>query len=254
MRIALEFTLTISPCMGCSFCPQEKLAASYGDGARKMSMADFESILAKLPKECEIHFSGMSECFLHPEAPQMMAKAKSLGFEVHLYTTLMGLTPSGAFILPKQISARIHVPDIKAFKVPDKKWIEQHEIWRSTKIRASYMAMDNPTSEVGAYLASKKIEVELPAMLSRGGNLPQIERMAIAGPIRCTADRWHQNVVLPNGLVVGCCMDYATSVRLGNLLADSYSDIQEEAEFWRSNMVKDASGTICSKCEWAAPL
>jgi hypothetical protein len=36
-------------------------------------------------------------------------------------------------------------------------------------------------------------------------------------------------------------------------LRQPYSEIHWEAEKWSMAMSKDATGTICSKCEWACP-
>lgn len=132
---ALEITFNVSRCFDCHFCPQQKLAAAYKSDKCKLSMDDFELILSKLPKDVSIHAAGFSEPFLNPLAPKMIALAKEEGFNLHLYTTLMGLTESGAGQLPKTIDfCCVHAPDTKEFTLNEDIWIKQHYLWRLTGV------------------------------------------------------------------------------------------------------------------------
>jgi radical SAM protein with 4Fe4S-binding SPASM domain len=252
---ALEFTTSISNCLSCTFCPQEKLGAAYHSDKRMMTMEDFHTILNKLPKDVQIDFSGFAECFLNPNTPEMIASAVDSAFHVVLYTTLIGLRSPGLEVL-KQFRphfVKIHVPDGKALVLNEEKWVEQHELFLMAKIPAQYMAMGQPSDFIKRHLAIKGIPLELPDMLSRGGNLAHIPVRDITGqPMHCTMNRWTQNVVLPNGDVYGCCMDYSLSVYLGNLLRQPYKEIEWEAEKWKMATMKKAEG-ICATCEWATP-
>lgn len=218
-----------------------------------MSIDTFHDILSKLPADCQIHFSGFAEPFLNPNAAEMMAVARDTGRETHVYTTLIGLKAASIPILkdyPPRVF-RIHVPDMKGLKFNEEKWVEFHELFLLSKVKASYMAMGDPSDFIKRYLAIKGIPLELPDMLSRGGNLAHVPVRDITGkPMRCTMNRWYNNVVLPNGDVYGCCMDYSLSVPLGNLLRQPYLEIEVEAANWRANMEKSAQG-ICAHCEWA---
>jgi hypothetical protein len=45
-------------------------------------------------------------------------------------------------------------------------------------------------------------------------------------PVRCSKTiNYDQHVLLPNGDIVLCCMDYDTKHILGNLVTDSYQDL-----------------------------
>jgi hypothetical protein len=246
---SLELTLSVSSCLGCGFCPQEKLAAAYKSDKRKFTMEDFILVLSKLPKDCRVDFSGFAEPFLNPLAPQMICLAKKQGFEVAVYTTLVGLTSAGAGQLPRNLDlVRLHVPDLKGLVIPDDRWIRQHVIFRETHIPYTAMAMGTMSPKVEAYLKEQSVTVDMPTMLSRGGNLWDVKRNT--GHIICSMDRWHSNVCLPNLDVVGDCMDYACSVKLGNLGTQSYDDIYAAAEAWKHSFKEESS--ICSKCEWNA--
>jgi radical SAM protein with 4Fe4S-binding SPASM domain len=220
-----------------------------------MSRGDFDTILSKLPQDCEAHFSGFSEPFLHRDAAEMMALAASLGHEVHLYTTLMGLNARQAEHLAKAKLAcvRLHVPDTVGLKVRTDIWLRQLDLFLTTGHPFTCMAMGPLDPQLQFVLSNRGINVELPEMLSRAGNLwqPPHTRVVAGQPMRCTMSRWHSNVVLPNGDVYGCCMDYGLTVPLGNLLAQSYEDIYAAGEQWRLNTEPAAAG-ICATCEWAA--
>lgn len=250
MSQTMEFTLCVSKCLGCHFCPQDALGATYS-GERMMTVETFEACLRKLPEGTRVDFSGFSEPFLNPNACTMMHMARKAGREVYLYTTLVGLRECCVQLLNEAPPSyvRIHVPDMQGLIFPVKKWIEFHELFLKAKISATYMAMGEPEADIKTHLAIHNIVVERPDMLSRGGNLWDPGQKN--GPIHCTMNRWHSNVVLPNGNVYGCCMDYSLSVPLGNLLTQDYGAIHDEAEKWRVNMERDATGSICAKCEWS---
>ena len=96
-----------------------------------------------------------------------------------------------------------------------------------------------------------------------------LDRQAVAGqgveaPVRypeavgCSFTPFYdQNVMLPNGDVVLCCMDYTLSVRLGNLLRQEYFELfsgEAMAKLHASNMRVEgpaedpAKRTICRNC------
>lgn len=250
---SIEFTLTVSRCLNCSFCPQDKLSAAYKSDKRRMTAEDFVTILSKLPKTVRCDFSGFSECYLHPDAHKFIQMAITGGYETHIYSTLVGLRQRSVEALREYPPSyfRVHVPDKTGLKLADDMWIRQHELFLESGVPATYMSMSELTDAVGKHLRGKNIEVELPAMLSRASNLWQ-HRSIEGRPMRCSMNRWFNNVVLPNGDVVGCCMIYDLSVILGNLLRQPYEEIQSAAEEWKSRTEAKASAP-CAACEWGVP-
>lgn len=249
----LEFTLTVSPCLGCHFCAQDKLAAAYKSDKRKMSLSDFEIILNKVPDDVIFDFSGMSEPFLNPDACSMMALAKMKGRTVRVFSTLMGLKSGCVDVLAfhKPHYWRCHAPDTKGLKIPDAVWIKQYELFLQANIPHTVMAMGPLTPGLKSYFDSRSVNVELPEMLSRAGNLWQDRDFK--GRITCNADRYFQNVILPSGDVVGCCHLYSMEIVLGNLLTEPYSAIHERAQAW-ANDKNPPSNSPCRKCSWAKPI
>ena len=115
------------------------------------------------------------------------------------------------------------------------------------------MAMGIVTDKVATYLNDKGIHYEVPQMLSRGGNVAVVASPNLEGNIVCGMDRWHQNVVLPDGNVYTCCMDYGLTMPVGNLLAQDYQEIYDKAETYKVN-VNPPANSICRSCEWARKI
>jgi radical SAM protein with 4Fe4S-binding SPASM domain len=251
----LEITTKIGCKLACKFCPQKTLVTSYKDKSNTLfQLDDFIKVLETVPKEIDIHFSGFSEPFLNPAAPAMIKIAHLRGHNIHLYSTLVGLTEDGANVLKqyKPHYTRIHIADQNAMRVEDEKWIAFHELFLTTGIQGSYMAMGHVTDNLKKYLESKSISYEIPNMLSRGGNL-DFGSHYIEGNLICGMNRWHQNVILPNGDVYACCMDYGLTMPVGNLLNESYSSVWDKAEKYKNN-TNPPVDSICRKCEWAIKI
>lgn len=250
----LEITVKGQCPLQCGFCPQSTLKAAYG--VRPMfDTGDFHKCLSTVPESVRVDFSGYCEPMIHPNIAEMIRWAREAGHEVHLYTTLVGLTDSKMsyiFMYPPHY-IRIHCPDAQALRVHDSRWIKLHKIFAGTGIPATYMAMGPMTPGLTSYFASNGINVELPQMLSRGGNLPNVPAPKITGRIRCAADRWHQNVLLPNGDVQACCMDYGLTMTLGNLMRQPYDEIEQRANQFEANK-NPPENSICRSCEWATQI
>ena len=252
MTETLEITTRLGCKIGCSFCPQGLLQDTYSADTKQLGFEEFVHILGKVPNHVQIHFSGFAEPFLNPKAAQMMRLASERGYKVHLYTTLVGLTDPAVELLKetKIEVVRIHIPDTKAMVIDSDAWIALHERFMKLNWKQqTYMAMGQVYEKVRCYLEDCGFEIEMPTMLSRGGNLWKPRN--IQGPVKCGMERWHQNVLLPNGDVYACCMDYGLSMPLGNLLFDSYDTIWKKAEEYRLN-TNPPSNSICRTCEWAA--
>lgn len=85
MRKWIEIT-TYLPCVNkCSYCPQSKLMRAY-KGQKRMNLKTFEQILANIPLDVEIHFSGFSEPYGHPDIEEFFKLASS--HKVALYTSV----------------------------------------------------------------------------------------------------------------------------------------------------------------------
>lgn len=88
---------------------------------------------------------------------------------------------------------------------------------------------------------------------TRAGNQPIPNRAfptARKGQIGCTR-KFRHNVLLPNGDVVLCCMDYGMQHILGNLLTDTYAALFHNQEFRKiqQGACDDTSSILCETCD-----
>ncbi len=247
--------------MKCTFCPQDKLVSNYPpDAVRALSLVNFKIIVDKLPTYVRIDFSGMAEPWANRAATEMLRYALEQGRTVAIYTTLQGmrdpLEVAGLLMqYEKQIEVVVvHLPDtrgnMRGFK-DSERYQEALKIFRTGR-GVKFMTMGEtsiagPTDMVwGA--------------ITRAGNLDlqQIEGQAIEEeiahrkPLTCSYTPFYdQNVLLPNGDVVLCCMDYSVKHKIGNLLTDDYFDMFKSevmGTLLANNMQYGNTDSICRKC------
>ena len=237
----LEIT-TVNKCvMDCTFCPQNAFQKNYR-GSGSLSLENFKTVLSKLPKDIEIDFSGFAEPFLNPRCMDMIEYASSEGFEVRLYTTLVGLRFDDVERLkkcnPKLI---LHLPDnLGNAKIP---------------VTETYL------KTLGKVLQTMRVDAfsvmnENFRSNGRAGLLPNSEQKRIRGRFNCTKLVYPQVDMLPNCDVVLCCMDFGLRHRLGNLLEMSYAEIIASPEFQKVRLSRFRTGidSICKNCSFAAPI
>lgn len=215
-------------------------------------MDDFENVLKRIPLENEIAFCGFSEPFLNPNCSRMLAATSAYGFHSILLTTLVGFTRKDLDIMPRHgiHYIRFHLPDTQYCKLDEDEWIHKHQMFWGMKIQAQYdhFTMGEVSCKIRGYLASIGVTDLLGMhLISRAGAVHPVTPKT--GELFCVQQRWHRNVIMPNGDVYLCCMDMALEHKLGNLLVDDYRTIYDEAE---RLMVADHEHMICARCEYAA--
>jgi hypothetical protein len=229
-----------------------------------MSFDTFKSCLDKIPLNVHIHFSGMAEPWLNPECTKMLLYAHEKGYEIAVYTTTVGMTMSDVEKI-KAIPFRpfcVHLPDKEMYskiEITDSYLEIIDSISRNAVQNLEYMTMGTLPSEVRRLL---KKRISKTSMLSRAGNIE--EKMGVStpaklkGPIRCrsSGDSLNHNVLLPNGEVLLCCMDYGMQHVLGNLLVTDYSSLFKSEEFRKlqKGLEDDSFDILCRYCENASTL
>lgn len=251
----MEFTTSIDTQNGCVvdcvFCPQRTLQKSY-KGERFMTLDNFKKTVDKLPQEVRVTFAGFTEPWLNKNCTDMVLYAHEKGHHISIFTTGIGMSiedierikhipfagnPNGCFTL--------HLPDQerKAKHPITKRYIEVIEHFGKIQNQIhnfTTMCMGTVHEDVRHVFSSAPVY----DMWSRAGNLvgemimkPELlERKAewkIAnhGEKQMTCgclEKMYHNVMLPNGDVSLCCMDYGLKHILGNLYEQSYEDIVPE--------------------------
>jgi len=247
----LEFTTSIPKkgcVVDCAYCPQRTLQARY-NGRTHMPLDDFRRIVDRLPTEIRITFSGFVEPWMNRDTTDMLLYAHSRGHRVAAFTTGVGMTLDDVerikdvpFDTGPNAGFCLHLPDREgiARHPMTKTLISVYERFKELEghIQGFYvMSM----SEVHPDVAHLFPDPVVPAFWNRAGNLlgeamikPELDKWLYrvnSAPVQhapstcnCVEDLYH-NVVLPNGDVSLCCMDYDLRHILGNILEQDYEDI-----------------------------
>lgn len=268
----MELTTMIGCPLMCTFCPQDNLRTTYGDNTKYMQPMDLMTVLAKLPKNTRIDFSGMSEPWANPACTTMLEMVLYMGFKVAIYTTLYGMTDPEKVreVLeqhPDQVEViMLHLPDansnMKGWK-NSPEWQRAAAVITNTKVPCGIGAMTMDKNGV--------VHPDLQPMVgqlagwvghTRADSLPveQIGAQDISITPRnefaltCASTPFYdRNVLLPNGDVVLCCMDYNLKHVIGNLLTQTYDEIMNGEKLKEIIKMNEAVGfdkcSICKSCE-----
>lgn len=232
----------------CVFCPQRTLQKIY-QGDKYLSLDNFKKLIDKIPQEIRITFAGFTEPWLNKHCSDMLLYAHEQGHPISVFTTGIGMSiedvqkiknipyapnPNGGFVL--------HLPDQERLaKHPiSKKYIEVLEYFKSiqNEIKNFYTMSMGPIHEEINHIFESAI---IHDMWSRAGNLlgeailkPDLInfkdrfKSIYHGEKEMTCnceERLYHNVLLPNGDVSLCCMDYGLKHILGNLFHQDYEEI-----------------------------
>ena len=279
----LEITTMIGCPLMCNYCPQDSLRDAYGDDIKYMRLEDFKTIVDKLPKNVRLDFSGQAEPWVNPACTDMFEYAMQKGFTAAIFTTLYNWDEAtvhrmGELLLEYAAQVdifKIHFPDeagnMKGWK-PSEEWEYAYTGMR-TIVQAAGIHYEAMTmSDHGVHPAITHLEgvgVSHSWSISahdRAGTLDkeQVKEQPIMfipkheGPIKCSkTDLYNQGVLLPNGEVLLCCMDYDKKHVMGNLLEQEYADLQTNPAMARllelNALPHYTSESLCKSCTDACP-
>jgi len=238
-----------------------------------MSFDTFKRCLNKLPRDVEITFAGFSEPWLNPECTKMVLYSHKLGFKIAVFTTAVGMELSDVDLI-KRIPFKgffVHLPDNKEqtkIKV-DKNYLRIiNKLFNSNIQNISYACpgLTGPTevhSKLKQLLKKTNIPSDGQRLNTRAGNI-KIEGLSPSKKIKGVIPNWkrihlrcrffNRNVLLPNGDVVLCCLDWSLKHVLGNLLVSDYGSLFKSEEFLKiiKGLKDDSSDILCRYCEWAS--
>lgn len=269
LRPTLEITSRVGCSVHCKFCPQDKFIGLYTRKSRPMltTFDLFKTCIDKTPKDMIVDFAGFAEPFLNPDIVRMMQYAASIGKDMRLFTTLVGLNEEkldAVLALPFRYVV-LHLPDKYDYSnIPrtNEYFLLLQRMLRAKKQdgtpfvdKANSQAELHP--DVLPYLRHE-LGNELTAsgrLIDWAGNLSEDELLHSPekhGEIICNyAVNQNHNILLPDGTVLLCCMDWGMTCVLGNLVENSYEDIVngEIIQKIRKNMCTDLGEFfICRKC------
>lgn len=282
-RPTLEITTMVGCPLMCNYCPQDTLRDAYGDDVKYMSLEDFKTVIDKLPKDVRLDFSGQAEPWTNPACTDMFEYAMGQGFKAAVFTTLYNWDETTVHRMGELIMN--HADQIEIFKIhfPDeagnmKGW-KFSEAWEY-----AYLGMRTIVQAAGIHYEAMTMSDDgvhpairhLPgvgvshswsiAAHDRAGTLDteRVSEQPIKfgpkhrGPVKCSKTaKFNQNVLLPNGEIAICCMDYAKKHVVGNLLQHNYAGIQTSAgmQYLLEQNARNewTENTLCKSCTDAIP-
>ncbi|MBR9701524.1 hypothetical protein GOV13_01240 [Candidatus Pacearchaeota archaeon] len=263
MSPALEVTTRIGCKNMCSYCPQKTIIKKYSDsgGDFLMKFETFKKCLSKVPKNVQIDFSGMAEPWLNPDCSEMVLHTHKSGYNLSIFTTLVGMEKSDLKKI-KDIPFQqfiVHLPDAEEktkIKV-DKKYLSVLEYLCENKVKnCEFHFFSTIEPQIISVLKNYRLKIKdiSSNLVTRAGNLGSGKLKKKKSIFCSSAPRnLNHNVLLPNGDVILCCMDYGLIHKFGNLLKQDYGSLFKSKEHLRIKeaMKKGGIGTICMNCEKA---
>lgn len=268
----VEITTRIGCSLNCRYCPQHILLDKYfqTDKNRQsvMSLENFKQYLKKIPKHVRIVFSGMCEPFLNKDCSAMMKLASDEGYVLELATSLWGASQEDIKIM-ENINfdgVVLHLPDNQGATPLASDIHNHHELVKAL------LQMEKKGNKLVTGISChgelhdryKDLFNLLPVIIplteslhDRAGNLKheELPHPHTEGDIYCIRAGMKKidiNVLLPDGTMILCCMDYGMDAVLGNLSNQTYEDIVYGSS--AKHIIEDMhSGrdVICNKCAFA---
>lgn len=259
----MEITTQIGCKNNCVYCPQSKLIQAYSKRSSvfQMTFGLFKKCIDKIPPGINIGFAGMSEPWLNPECSDMLRYAYSSGHKIEVFTTLVGMDLNDVEIL-NTVSFKefcVHLPSaepVENFSV-DLHYLTVLDKLCASSIEASFIINGkNVHPEVKSVMEARRKHCSPNYLHTRANNIHIEGRKVVSkltGEINCRR-KLRYNILLPNGEVVLCCMDYGLEHVLGNLLESNYRSLFRGKEFQRiTKGLKDESQKIlCRYCDQIA--
>ena len=267
--ILFEITTCIGCSVACKYCPQKILTRKY-QGNRMLQFESFKLAIDKVPKDRMIAFSGFSEPFLNPNCADMICYAHELGHPIMLATTLVGMTMHD-FEKIKHIPFHIftlHLPDkVGNANIPmtDEYFELLDAVLDARKIvdgkEQPLIGKANCQGEIHP-LIKKRVAgrtMIFAELADRAGNLEPDNIIhsigTLSGCIYCNySPSLDNNVMLPNGDVVLCCMDFGMRHILGNIFTQSFEEIRTSPnlQMVRNGLVhSEGADVLCRHCSEA---
>jgi hypothetical protein len=221
----------------------------------------------------------MAEPWANPDATAMLRHTLERGYTTAIYTTLYGMEVADGDAVVDLMRRHAAQIEVMCLHLPDR-----NGNMRGWRYNADYEANLRAFVTFGLSGALKNFQVmtmdgtgkphkdldHLGIQLgqwtghTRAGNVTENEvpGQAISqtpkheSAVSCAFTPFYdQNVCMPNGDVVLCCMDYSLKHKIGNLLTQDYYDMFSGAglgQLMAENMIpRYSDGSLCKSCDRA---
>lgn len=258
MKQIIQFNTIIGCPNNCSYCPQKTVTRNYKKLSKQkiMTMDTFITCYKKLPGGIEIAFGGYSEPFLNPDCSNMILYANQHNSPIQVNTTLVGLTTDDVDRI-KDVdfsSFLVHLPNKKDFFMEKKKLIDVLiYVCKGIHKNLGFVYFNDIDQDILKTIKDFGYEPIVGTINSRCGKLYGSQHILGYGFCEMHYMKWH--VILPDGSVSLCCMDFGLHHILGNLLFDDFSDLYKKKEWLRLKHDQKTydSDILCRDCEFFVP-
>ena len=254
----MEVSTGIGCRINCVYCPQSKIINAYTSRSNVLSLSFemYRKCIDKIPLEVDIVFAGVAEPWLNKECTKMLMYAHEKGHRLSVYTTLVGMKLSDieAFEMVPFKYFYVHLPSIEEYENIN---IDGEYLKLLAKI---YRSSIKVRFECRGEKLHPKLKLVLgdaailyPRLSTRAGNIP-VKDIPFPekkrGALGCLRNL-HFNMLLPNGDVILCCMDYGMKHVLGNLLTEDYSSLFQGEVFLKvkKGMEDESLDILCRYCD-----
>lgn len=273
---SIEITAVVGCARKCTYCPQDLIIDKYrlirGEDAQLLHPRDFEKMLQNLPDKLIVYWTGFAEPLQNKHFPELFRMVSERGYTSYISTTLFTTNQDSIKVIcdrDKWGRIGLHLPDNSGYmqgKV-DKQYLDN--------LREVVLSMDPARQDMfhvfgelhdgikalfqepevrdkAARIPLTEIPLDSPLATTRANNATDhkgsVSVEAPAGTLLyCHAKRFNQPVLLPNGDLSMCCMDYGLTGIIGNLLHEPYDSIVQRASRYMSHNLPP----LCFNCEWA---
>ena len=265
LRSSLAITTNVGCKNVCSYCPQKSIVQAYNQLSEVISMSfdTFETAVESVPGSVALSFSGFSEPWLNPDCTRMVLLAHEKEFKIRVNTTLIGMQPEDIHQLASVpfIKFVVHLPDnqnLTRIRV-DKTYLDnlvlilkEPPLNLTWKFHQSSSEL-NIHPEVFEVLQRHKAPVQIFGLNSRAGKVNSGTKYEPVnkGRVLLECQDFHHNILLPNGDVALCHMDWSLKHILGNLLTMEYSAIHSSKAFKDLQLAlsQPDADILCRACE-----
>jgi radical SAM protein with 4Fe4S-binding SPASM domain len=243
--MVIEFTTMVGCSNMCVYCPQSVFLKNYSSDVKILTLDNFKELLKNVEKDTKVIFSGFAESFLNPYFIDMLIHSHVVGHKLILFSTLQGLMDDDIVKLKENNVSFEYVN----FHSHDGKNYNEDEFIRKTDL-----FMEHLSSNEYLFNFQKKID-----SFSRASNNKYKDIEYKTGKLVCNffgRDMVMENVVLPNGDVHLCCMDWGLKHKIGNLFTHHYNSNQfnlKRNEIY-DLLLRENSDVLCRKCEFSVTM
>lgn len=265
----LDVTTNIGCSCACSYCAQRLVAQEYAKRSSQLLMTFdiFQRCVERTPTDMTIAFAGLSEPWLNPECTRMVEWAHETGHPVQVFTTLVGMTLDDVERLAAigSVGVVLHLPSAEGLEhIPvDDSYLSLLDAMLESGMvdhcHCHGAALHHLIETVagkglwGPQIRSRRgnVLVEHAPPQTRAGNvqIPGLTPKRKNGRLRCL--RGWDHLLLPNGDVLVCSLDYGMRHVLGNLLEQDHDSLFSDEEYMLVlRGLRDRSvDVLCRYCE-----